>query len=73
MPADAFSRTWDDITHNRPQSFQKLDTLIKNPAPPSVPHTEVLKKLANFFSSSMNLKVLPPEDPTNVWSIRAVG
>lgn len=21
MPIEAFNRTWDDITHNRPQSF----------------------------------------------------
>lgn len=73
MPDDAFTRTWDDITHNRPTTFQKIDTLIKNPAPPQVPVQEVLKKVANFFSQSMNLKVFPPTDPTNFWSVRAVG
>ncbi|TNV73970.1 hypothetical protein FGO68_gene13707 [Halteria grandinella] len=73
MPSDAFSKTWDDITHNRPSSFQKIDAFIKNPAPPQVPVTEVLKKVANFFQNSMNLKVFPPEDPTNFWSVKAVG
>jgi len=69
MPPDAFSRTWEDITHNRPATFQKIDTLIKNPAPSSVPHAEVLKKLANFFQNSMNLKVFPATDT----AVRAVG
>lgn len=73
MPADIFKKTWDDITHNRPSSFQKIDTIIKNPAPLNVLHTEVLKKLANFFQNSMNLKVYPPEDPSNFWSVKAVG
>ncbi len=73
MPSEAFNKTWDDITHNRPSTFQKIDALIKNPAPPTVPHTEVLKKVANFFANSMNLKVFPPEDPSNFWSVKAVG
>jgi hypothetical protein len=47
--------------------------MIKNPAPLNVSHTEVLKKLANFFLNSMNLKVYPPDDPTNFWSVKAVG
>jgi hypothetical protein len=49
MPMDAFKKTWDDITHNRPTTFQKIDTFIKNPAPPQIPISEVLKKVANFF------------------------
>jgi hypothetical protein len=73
MPIEAFVKTWDDITHNRPASFQKIDTFLKNPAPAGVPVTEVLKKVANFFSSSMNLKVFPPSDPSNFWSVKAVG
>jgi hypothetical protein len=47
--------------------------MIKNPAPLNVPHTEVLKKLANFFLNSMNLKVYAPDDPSNFWSVKAVG
>jgi hypothetical protein len=43
--------------------------MIKNPAPPSVPHGEVLKKLANFFQNSMNLKVFPATET----AVRAVG
>ncbi len=34
MPLESFSKFWDDITHTRPTTFQKLDTMIKNPAPP---------------------------------------
>lgn len=50
-----------------------MDTILKNPAPLNVPHVEVLKKLANFFSASMNLKVFPPDDPSNFWSVKGVG
>lgn len=58
MPnSDVFIKTWDDITHNRPSTFQKLDVIFKNPAPAHVPHTEVLNKTANFFKNGMNLKV----------------
>jgi len=32
-----------------------------------------LKKVANFFANSLNLKVFPPEDPSNFWSVKAVG
>ncbi len=73
MPAEAFAKTWDDITHNRPSSFQKLDVILKNPAPLNISHTEVLKKVANFYLNSMNLKVLPPSDPSNFWSVKGVG
>lgn len=73
MPEDAFNKFWDDITHNRPATFQKIDVVVKNPAPPSVSHIEVLKKIANFFSNSMNLKVYPPTDPNNYTIVRAVG
>eukprot|EP00347_Sterkiella_histriomuscorum_P016610 403352528 len=70
MPSsDVFIKTWDDITHNRPQSFQKLDVIFKNPAPSHVPHTEVLNKTANFFKNGMNLKVFQESD----WILRAVG
>ncbi len=50
MPTtEVFDKTWDDITHNRPSTFQKLDVIFKNPAPSHVPHTDVLKKTAHFF------------------------
>lgn len=71
MPSDAFDKTWDDITNNRPISFQKIDVTIKNPAPPGVPIVEVLKKLANFFANSMNLKVYPMSDSDMI--VRGVG
>jgi len=57
MPsADIFIKTWDDYTHNRPSSFQKMDVIFKNPAT-HVAHTDVLNKTANFFKNGMNLKV----------------
>lgn len=42
MPEQAFKKNWDEITFNRPDEFQKLDTIMKNPAPPNVPIEAVL-------------------------------
>jgi hypothetical protein len=33
MPEESFNKFWDDITHNRPSTFQKIDVILKNPAP----------------------------------------
>lgn len=74
MPADKFDSYWDDITNNRPQSFQKLDVILKNPAPAHIPYSEVLKKMMTFFTGSLNLNVVnPPTNFQNVWNIKAVG
>ena len=42
MTEAAFKKNWDDISFNRPASFTKLDTILKNPAPPHVPVSNVL-------------------------------
>ncbi|CDW83693.1 ap-2 complex subunit alpha-2-like [Stylonychia lemnae] len=69
MPtSDIFVKTWDDYTHNRPSSFQKMDVIFKNPAL-HVSHTDVLNKTANFFKNGMNLKVFQD----NEWIVRGVG
>ena len=36
MTEQAFKKNWDDITFKRPD-FQKLDLILRNPAPPQVP------------------------------------
>ena len=43
MNQQAFKKNWDDISFNRPNQFQKLDTILKNPAPPQVPIEAVIK------------------------------
>mmetsp|Transcript_20300 Transcript_20300/g.19225 ORF Transcript_20300/g.19225 Transcript_20300/m.19225 type:complete len:203 (+) Transcript_20300:1729-2337(+) len=73
MPLDNFNKYWADITHNKPHSFQKIDVILKNPAPPNVPIQEVLKKIINFFQSSMNLKVFQPENLNDFTNVKAVG
>lgn len=57
MTNEKFDQVWVDI--NRPE-FQKLDLILKNPAPSNVPVEEVLKKMANLLQNCLNLKVLPP-------------
>ena len=64
---------WKDISLNQPDTFQKLDAILKNPAPPTAPLMDVLKKMAGLLSTCMNLKVFPPSDVQNVRKIQAVG
>lgn len=42
MTDELFYKNWNDLTQ-RPSNFQKLDCVLKNPAPPSVPIAAVLK------------------------------
>ena len=42
MPLEAFSKNWYNITHNQPDTFQKVDVVVKNPAPPHVPIDKVI-------------------------------
>jgi hypothetical protein len=42
MPLEAFSKNWYNITHNQPDTFQKVDKIVKNPAPPHVPIDKVI-------------------------------
>lgn len=57
MPEEVFARHWSNITLNQPDTFQKVDLVLKNPAPSNVPVQSVLDKLSNFFSNCLNLKV----------------
>jgi len=51
MEQDRFDHLWNDISKNRPSSFEKLDMILKNPAGSSgVDHMAVLKKLAKLMS-----------------------
>ena len=36
MPEAAFKKNWDDITFKH-ANFHKVDTILKNPAPPHIP------------------------------------
>lgn len=74
MGQDRFDQLWEDISQNRPRSFEKLDLILKNPAGGAgVDHMAVLKKLAKLLSLCMNLTVLPPTSKTNFTKICAVG
>jgi hypothetical protein len=62
MPLEAFSKNWYNITHNQPDTFQKVDKIVKNPAPPHVPIDKVIAQLENFFSNAMGMKVYVVEN-----------
>ena len=57
MTEQAFKKNWDDLSFNRPNNFQKLDTILKNPAPSNIPVSVVLNQISNFCQQSLNLKV----------------
>ena len=62
MPLPKFRSVWDDITTKRPDSFQKMDVIMKNPAPPNVSHMDLLRKMASLLTNCFNMKVIPPEN-----------
>lgn len=68
MPQANFTKNWLNITVNQPDTFQKVDLLVLNPAPPNVPIDKVLGQLDNFLCNALNLKTY-----TSSVSIDAVG
>ena len=50
MTEQAFKKNWDDLSFNRPASFQKLDTILKNPAPSHIAISAVLGQISTFCS-----------------------
>lgn len=68
MPAEAFAKNWANITNNQPDSFQKVDILVNNPAPEHVPIDRVLAQMDNVFQNALNLKT-----SLNASGIDAVG
>lgn len=56
MPQEAFAKNWKNITVNQPDTFQKIDLVVKNPAPPQIPIEKVLGQLENFLANALNLK-----------------
>lgn len=61
MPQDVFANNWRGITLNQPDTFQKIDMILKNPAPPQVPPSQVLQQVDNFLTNAMNMKVYTGE------------
>ena len=57
-----FSKFWEQITERGPESFQKLDVILKNPAPPTLSHIDVLQKMAQLLGGNFGLKPIPPTD-----------
>lgn len=68
MPQANFTKNWHNITFNQPDTFQKLDLIVKNPAPPHVPISVMLQQMEAFFTKALNLKVYMSE-----YSVDAVG
>lgn len=73
LPLDKFREVWNDITLNKPKSFEKLDVILKNPAPSHLAHTDVLKRIAQLLTDYFGLHVIAPADLSNFTEISAVG
>ncbi len=70
---DKFDEIWEDITIHRDYTFQKMDVILKNPAPPNVGHMDVLKKMAALLSEFFSLKILTPQNTTNFTQLKVSG
>ena len=57
MPQEVFTKNWANITLNQPDTFQKVDLILKNPAPAHIPVDKVVAQLENFFINALGLKV----------------
>lgn len=73
MPSEAFSKNWQNITQNQPDTFQKMDKIVKNPAPPAIPIDRVGQQIESFFSNAMNMTCYNDVDPSRGHLIQAVG
>ena len=73
MPKDAFDKFFEEYSSSNNPSYYKLDYFIKNPAPPQVPLSEVLKKFGALLNNGLNLKANPHPDINNLKSLKAPG
>jgi AP-2 complex subunit alpha len=56
MPADKFLQFYNDYTTANNDKYFRLDAFIKNPAPPQVPVSEVMKKVGALLTNGLNFK-----------------
>jgi len=73
MPKDAFDKFFDEYSNSNNPNYFKLDYFIKNPAPPQVPLSEVLKKFGALLNNGLNLKANPHPDINNLKALKAPG
>ena len=73
MPQQAFDKYYIDYTTVNNDNYFRLDNFIKNPAPPTFPLSEVMKKVGALFTNGLNLKVtlLPSENDIRI--VNGVG
>ena len=62
MSPEAFKKNWDELSSQSGDAFLRADVIMKNPAPAHVPPPDVLKQVAQFTRSCLNLHVLPPTE-----------
>lgn len=53
MPANAAYKFYDDYSSSNASNIFKLDSFIKNPAPPQVPLTEMMKKVGALMTNGL--------------------
>lgn len=73
IPKDAFDKFYDDATNPTSNNFYKLDYFIKNPAPPQIPLSEVMKKFGGLLNNGLNMKATPFPDMNNLKILKAAG
>ena len=73
MPKEVFEKFYDEYSNSNNANYYKLDYFIKNPAPPQVPLSEVMKKFGALLNNGVNVKANPYPDINNLKVLKAPG
>jgi AP-2 complex subunit alpha len=73
MPIANFKKFWDEYTASSNPNYFRIDNFIKNPAPPNVPITDVLKKVGALLNNGLGLKANGLPDMNNLKEVYAAA
>ena len=71
VSAEKFRELFSEYTNSSNANYHKMDFLLKNPAGPSVPLPEVMKKVGALLNNGLGFKVIAVPDMQNVTELLA--
>lgn len=73
LPEEKYHEFYEEFTNSNRAPYYRIDEFIRNPAPPSVPLTEMMKKVGMLLNNGLNLKASASPDFNNIRVIWASG